>query len=84
MTTAAIQDANPPKMMTTMDFLRQLDEIFSPGLPEAVFISLFLQCRVCHDIMTKRVFQYHSCLGAKPPSRTPVDLALDDLGSHME
>jgi hypothetical protein len=70
--------------MTTMDLLRQLDEIFSPGLPEAVFIGLFLQCRVCYDIMTKRVFKYHLCLGVKPTSRTPVDLALDNLGSDME
>ena len=51
-----------------MDLLRQLDEIFLPGLPEDVFTGLFLQCRVCHDIMTKRIFKYHLCLRFKPPS----------------
>lgn len=83
--TPAIQTSDPPKKTTTMGLLRQLDEVFSPGLPEAVFISLFLQCRRCHDIMTKRVFKYHSCLGVKPLANCPaIDLALDDSGSEME
>jgi hypothetical protein len=68
-----------------MCLLRQLDEIFSPGLPKDVFISLFLQCRVCHYTMTKRVFNHHLCLGVKPPANRPViDLTLDDSGSETE
>ena len=64
--------------MTTMDLLRQLDEIFSPGLPEDVFASLLLQCRMCHDIMTKHVFKYHVCLGFKPTNGFARELMLDD------
>jgi hypothetical protein len=76
---SGIQTADPPKKTTTMDLLRQLDEIFSPGLPEDVFTGLFLQCSVCHDIMTQRVFKYHLCLGFKPPSNGLVrELMLDD------
>ena len=83
--TSGIQTSDPPKKPATIDLLRQLDEIFAPGLPEDMFISLFLQCRVCRYVMTKCVFNYHLCLGVKPPAKhSIIDLTLDESGLETE
>ena len=75
---SGVQTSDPPNKTSTMDLLRQLDEIFSPGLPEDVLVGLFLQCCACHYVMTKRVFKYHLCLGFKPTGSLVRELMLDD------
>ena len=74
-----------PKKATTFSLLTKLDEVFSPGLPENVFVGLFMRCRVCHYTMTKHAFPHHLCLGERLPSaRRVIDLTLDDTESDTE
>jgi len=63
-----------------------MDEIFAPGIPEEVFIDLFMQCRVCHYTMTRRVFRYHACMGKerRHSANAVIDLTVDDEESVIE
>jgi hypothetical protein len=60
----------------------------SPGLPEAEFKSIFIKCRACGLVMTRRVRGQHNCAiihrGPRviidlttDPSRTVIDLTID-------
>ena len=73
-----------PKKATTSSLLHKMDEIFAPGIPEQVFINLFMQCRVCSYTMTRRVFCYHACMGKehKHITDTIIDLTMDDEDSE--
>jgi hypothetical protein len=74
-----------PETTTTFSKLTKLDDVSSPGLPDHLFVSLFMQCRVCHYTMTKHVFRYHTCLGEMPTASGPViDLSAGDEASDME
>jgi hypothetical protein len=73
-----------PKTTTTFAKLTKLDDVSSPGLPDHLFVGLFMQCHVCHYTMTKRVFRYHTCLGEMPTAGGPViDLSAGDEASDM-
>ena len=75
-----------PKKATTSSLLHKMDEIFAPGIPEKVFTALFMQCRVCHYTMTRRVFRYHVCMGKENSHgiNTVIDLTMDDEESGIE
>jgi hypothetical protein len=66
-----------PKKQTVSSLLMKLNEVFSPGLPESIFLNIFTRCRSCNDIMTKRVFRYHTCFGKTPLPADLIDLILD-------
>jgi hypothetical protein len=80
----AVHTADPKRKASTSTLLSQLNEVFSPGLPEHLFLGLFLQCRVCHYTMTKRVFHYHTCPGEVKllSDGAVVGLTVDDSDSE--
>jgi hypothetical protein len=80
-----VRAINPKGKVSILSLLMQLDEVSAPGLPENVFINLFLKCRKCDYIMTKCVFHHHTCLEAHPAARPNfIDLTLDEMDSEME
>jgi hypothetical protein len=66
-----------PKKQTVSSLLMKLNEVFSPGLPESIFLIIFMRCCSCNDIMTKRVFCYHTCFSKTPLPADLIDLILD-------
>ena len=75
---------DPKGRATMLSLLMRLDEVSAPGLPEDVFVGLFIKCRKCNYTMMKRVFHHHTCLTANRTSnRLFVDLTLDS-DSEME
>jgi hypothetical protein len=83
--TLGIRTFDPKKKPTTFSLLTQLNEVFSPGLPEKVFLNLFRKCRVCHYTMTKAVFHHHTGLEEGFPSAVLIpDLNKDDAESVTE
>ena len=68
-----------------MSLLMRLDDVSAPGLPENIFVNLFLKCRKCGYVMTKRVFHHHTCLEIHSPSnRDILDLTLDGTDSETD
>jgi hypothetical protein len=55
----------------------KLNEVFSPGLPESIFLNIFMRCCLCNDIMAKCVFRYHTCFDKMPLLADLIDLILD-------
>lgn len=83
--TPDVRAVDPKGKASILSLLMQLDEVSAPGLPENVFVNLFLKCRNCGYMMTKRVFHHHTCLEIHPASSQDlVDLTLDGKDSEME
>ena len=59
---------------TSLQQILRLDSTAHPGLSEVEFGSLFMQCRQCRWIMTRRSFRFHVCSSR----REIIDLTLDD------
>ena len=66
---------DPKGRAMILSLLMRLDEVSAPGLPEDVFMGLFLKCSECNYTMTKRVFHHHTCLTVNEVSF--MDLTLD-------
>jgi hypothetical protein len=59
----------------TLDQLLRLDSWVNPGLSQVDFRKLFAMCR-CGLVMTRRVFQDHTC-ARSPPIVPVIDLTGD-------
>jgi hypothetical protein len=70
---------------TMFSKLTKLDNVSFLGLPDHLFMGLFMQCRMCHYTMTKHVFWYHTCPGEMATTSGPViDLSAGDEALDME
>ena len=72
--TRLIASSNLP---TTLDQLYKLDSWLSPGLSEVEFRSLFVKCRSCGLVMTRRVRKQHACAVIRRDPPAIIDLTMD-------
>ncbi|KAI1796704.1 hypothetical protein LXA43DRAFT_1057573 [Ganoderma leucocontextum] len=50
-----------PRPVKYHELLRKLDSRVQPGVPENAMKRLFVRCKKCDKVTTRRVFLYHAC-----------------------
>ncbi|KAG6913871.1 hypothetical protein DXG01_003762 [Tephrocybe rancida] len=73
----AVDPPARPRPESTFDSLMTLDSTTAPGLTLQEFSKLFVRCRACSLIMTRRVLEDHVCVVPSTPSDV-IDLTGDD------
>lgn len=62
-TTVAVTQTEPPTVAVpcVSDVLNRLDDAMFPGVPLEWFKDLFIGCRRCKKVTTRRTFEKHIC-----------------------